>query len=125
MDGSKLNPGELKVKPSSARLICETSTLGAAVTCGRGALNCSHRRPRAERMSALESSAPRFCFNPRLIASCSERGKTHGTRLAGLLPENGLTPRVPGIAWPRVEGVSPCAKQDHAHQSMASVRRRT
>ena len=81
--------------------------------CGRSALNCTQRCPRAERMSALDSSAPKFCFNPRSMASRNDSGKTPGTSLAGTLPENGLTPSVPGMASPGVLGlgvVCACAR---------------
>ena len=88
------------VSPSSARLILEASIKGAAVTWGNSALNCSHRCPRAARTSACESSSPRFCLNPRLIASCNESGITPGTSFSGTLPANVLTAPVPGMAWP-------------------------
>jgi hypothetical protein len=39
-------------------------------------------------MSALESSTPRFCFNPRSMASRKESDKTPGISFAGTLPEN-------------------------------------
>ena len=90
------------VRPSSERLISVAARYGAAFTWGSSALNCSQRCPRAERMSALESSSPRFCFNPRSMASSRESGKTPRMSFAGTLPENGLTPRVPGMAWPGV-----------------------
>ena len=32
--------------------------------------------------------------------TCNESGMTPGTSFAGTLPENGLTPSVPGMAWP-------------------------
>src|ERR1700739_203832 len=51
-------------------------------------------------MSAFESNTPRFCFNPRSIASCKESGSTPGTSFEGALPANGLTPSVPGMASP-------------------------
>ena len=64
-------------------------------------------------MSALDRSAPRFCFNPRSMASRSEIGITPVTSFAGTLPANGLTPPVPGMGWPGelVPGVvSDCAR---------------
>lgn len=75
--------------PSSARLICETLIEGPAVTCGRSELNCSHRCPRADRMSAFESSTPRFCFKPRSVASCNEIRRTPGTGSEATLPAKG------------------------------------
>jgi hypothetical protein len=45
--------------------------------------NCSQRCPRAVRISACETRSPRFCFNPRLMASCNESGMIPGTSLAG------------------------------------------
>ncbi len=88
------------------------TTAGDAVTCGSRALNCSQRWPRAERISAFERSAPRFCFNPRSMASRKESGRTPGTAFVGTLPANGLTPCVPGMAWPGVSNsvVSVCAR---------------
>ena len=61
------------------------------------------------------------------MASCSESGITPGTSFAVTLPENGLTPIVPGMAWP---GVLRCclglskrcrrsAKQDSGYQEGA------
>src|ERR1700722_3460547 len=36
------------------------------------------------------------------MASCKESDMTPGTSFAGTLPANGLTPSVPGMAWPGV-----------------------
>src|ERR1700722_2677137 len=116
-------PGTL-VNPSSARLISDWATYGAATTCGNSALNCSQRCPRAERTSALESSSPRFCFSPRSMASCSESGITSGTSLAGTLLENGLTPSVPGMAWPGLLVVSVCARDAAAPQDKIAASRK-
>jgi hypothetical protein len=48
------------------------------------------------------------------MASRNEIGRTPGTSFAGTLPANGLTPPVPGMAWPGVPElgvvVSVCAK---------------
>src|SRR5579862_4412188 len=113
--------------PSCARLIFEASTAGAAVTCGRRELNCSHRCPRAERMSASERSTPRFCFKPRSIASRSDSCTTPGTGFAGTLPANGLTPCVPGIGWPGVLGgevVPDCANEGTAPKRKTAARRK-
>src|SRR5258706_6971104 len=65
-------------------------------------------------MSALERSSPRFCLNPRSMASRSEIGITPGTGFAGTLPANGLTPPVPGMGSPGALGVGVvpvCAKE--------------
>jgi hypothetical protein len=62
----------------------------------------------------LDRSAPRFCLNPRSMASRSEIGITPGTGFAGTLPANGLTPRVPGMGSPGALGVGVvpvCAKE--------------
>ena len=53
-------------------------------------------------MLASESKRPRFCFKPRSIASCKERGRIPGINFVGVLPEKGLTPRVPGMGCPGV-----------------------
>ncbi len=53
-------------------------------------------------MSACRRSSPRFCFNPRLMASWNESGSTPGKSFVGTLPANGLTPPVPGMDWPGV-----------------------
>ena len=51
-------------------------------------------------MSALERSAPRFCFRPRSMAVWSESGMTPGISFCETLPAKGLTPVVPGMGWP-------------------------
>jgi hypothetical protein len=55
------------------------------------------------------------------MASCKESDMTPGTSFADTLPANGLTPCVPGMAWPGVlelvvaldcakDGAAPCRK---------------
>src|SRR3984957_17414647 len=66
------------------------ATYGDTEACGKSSLNCSHRCPRAERMSVFESSSPRFCFKPRSMASCKDSGMTPGTSFVGTDPENEL-----------------------------------
>src|ERR1700740_1060728 len=68
-------------------------------------------------MSALDRSAPKFCLNPRSMASRRESCMTPGTGFAGTLLENGLTPSVSGIACPGEEGVSVCPKDVAAPQN--------
>ena len=51
-------------------------------------------------MSVLDSSSPRFCFNPRSIASCRESGITPGTSFVGTDPENELPAGDPVEAVP-------------------------
>src|SRR5579859_1596546 len=46
-----VTPGKLNLNPNSARFTCETAKYGAAETCGRRALSCCQRRPRAARVS--------------------------------------------------------------------------
>src|SRR5271154_4826416 len=43
------------------------------------------------------------------MASCRETGRTPGTGFVATRPPNGLTPCVPGMACPGVEGASDCA----------------
>jgi len=118
-----LTPERL-VKPSSARLISEAATYGATVAWGRRALNCSQRCPLAERMSVFESSSPRFCFNPRSMASRNESDITAGTSLAGTLPANELTPCVPGMVCPGMEGGAVCPNDASAQQPKAPAIRK-
>src|SRR5215469_12708488 len=70
-------------------------------------------------MSALERSAPRFCFNPRSMASRSEIRIMPGTSFAGTLLENGLTLKVPGMGCPGVDVVPVCADDIPAPQRRA------
>src|ERR1700731_2399709 len=88
------------VRPNSPRLILETVTYGDNSACGRSALNCSQRCPRAERISVFESSNPRFCFKPRSMASCRESGMTPGTSFVGTDPENEPPAGIPVEAAP-------------------------
>src|ERR1700688_1111995 len=88
------------VRPNSFRLIFEAATYGDNDACGKSALNCSQRCPRAERMSVFDSNSPRFCFNPRSMASCKDSEMTPGTDFAGTDPVKALPPRVPGKAPP-------------------------
>src|ERR1700745_1971475 len=76
--------------PTCARLTFDSATYGAAVTCGNKALSACQRCPRAARVSVLDSSSPKLCFRPRLMASCNDRGMRPDTSLAGTLPEKGF-----------------------------------
>src|SRR6202162_255674 len=88
------------VRPSSPRLIFDAATYGDNVACGKSALNCSQRCPRAERISVFESNSPRFCFKPRSMASCKESGTTPGTSFSATDPPNEPPCGVPGKAAP-------------------------
>src|SRR6266436_999293 len=74
----------------------------------------------------LRPSSPRFCLSPRSIAPCNDSGSTPGTSFSGTLPAKGLTPLVPGIAWPGVLGldvVPDCAGQVAAAHSKIPANR--
>ena len=48
------------LRPSSPRLISDSATYGSAFTCGKSALSCCQRCPRAERISARRVIARDF-----------------------------------------------------------------
>src|ERR1700686_5008444 len=113
------------VRPNSFRLIFDAATYGDNVACGKSALNCSQRCPRAARISVFESSAPRFCFSPRSMASCKERGITPGTAFPGTDPENELPSSAPGKPVlgelePAGNGVCPGAVGERSNRTPAS-----
>jgi hypothetical protein len=62
------------------------------------------------------------------MASRNESGMIPGTSFAGTLPAKGLTPLVPGMAWPGVLEpgvVSVCARDAAAPQIKTPANRKT